>query len=98
LRDGEFAAEQNNTVTPDSTRASKPSRIRQTAAVPDATFDFVCSNQGFEHNADLGLTAADLARVTKPFPLRSASSRATSGFRSSTGYQYGSSILTGQSA
>jgi SAM-dependent methyltransferase len=34
--------------------------------LPDAIFDFVCSNQVLEHVDDLDLTVSELARVTKP--------------------------------
>jgi len=64
---GEGAIEGGEAEIPESTRA----RIRLVEAgeplpFPDGFFDFVCSNQVFEHIEDLGPAVAELARVTKP--------------------------------
>jgi len=65
--DREIAVEQKDTEIPESTRACiKRLESGEPLPFPDAAFDFVCSNQVFEHIADLGFTVAELARVTKP--------------------------------
>lgn len=66
--DEEIAPEHVDTgAIPEPTRA-RISRIEPGGPLPfdDETFDFVCSNQVFEHVAALDKVIDELARVTKP--------------------------------
>jgi SAM-dependent methyltransferase len=66
-----YGDEPRYTQTQGSSAADTANRIVRVAddgklPFPDQHFDFVCSNQVFEHVHNLGPVLAELARVTKP--------------------------------
>ena len=66
-----YGDEPRDTQTKGSSAADTANRIVRVAddgklPFPDQHFDFVCTNQVFEHVHNLGPVLAELARVTKP--------------------------------
>jgi SAM-dependent methyltransferase len=64
--DGEIFARDGEAVPPATRERIKLLMPGESLPFDDDTFDFVCSNQVFEHVADLWATVAELARVTRP--------------------------------
>lgn len=64
--EGEIFAHDGDTVPTATRQRIKLLMPGESLPFEDNTFDFVCSNQVFEHVADLQETVRELARVTRP--------------------------------